>query len=293
MRETSMKIIVLGAAGMLGHLVGLFLREKYGARVVLSGRAKSGAALIDDGLRVLDLTDANAVKDMIAEHRPCVIVNCAAVNDGSRGAEELEAINTHLPLMIASILDEKKDGSRLIHISTDGVFRGDRGGYGENDQPDADDPYGKSKQAGEVTHNPHLTVRTSIIGPDPFKPRGLFNWCMSQSGEVKGYSRVFWNGVTTLELARFIDFAIKNNIIGLCHLSSSRISKYDLLVMIKEAFVKDIVIKRDESQIFDRSLISDRKDFSYQVPAMQGMMEELKAWMSKHLDVYKNVISSR
>jgi dTDP-4-dehydrorhamnose reductase len=282
-----MKIIVLGAAGMLGHVAGIFLKEKYGARVVLSARAKSGAALIDQGLSVIDLTDTKSVHAMIAQHRPCIVVNCAAVNDAGKGFEELDKINTRLPLAIASLLDEKKDGSRLIHISTDGVFRGDRGRYSEEDNPDADDLYGKSKRGGEVTRLPHLTIRTSIIGPDPFKSRGLMNWFMSQERDAKGFTKVFWSGVTTLELAKFIDFAINENISGLYHLCSQRISKHDLLTIIKDVFAKGVVIRRDEAVVSDRSLISKRTDISYKILGLRQMVDQLKAWMTEHSDVYK------
>jgi dTDP-4-dehydrorhamnose reductase len=192
-----------------------------------------------------------------------------------------------LPLAIASLLDEKKDGSRLIHISTDGVFRGDRGCYSEEDSPDADDLYGKSKRAGEVARLPHLTIRTSIIGPDPFKSRGLMNWFMSQEKDVKGFTKVFWSGVTTLELAKLIDFAIKENISGLYHFCSQRISKYNLLAIIKDVFARDVVIRRDEELALDRSLISKRRDITYNVSDLRPMIDQLKAWMAEHSSVYE------
>ena len=281
-----MKIIVLGVGGMLGHLAGIFLKEKYGARVVLSARAKSGVALIDQGLSVVDLADAESVQAMLAQHRPCIVVNCAAVNDAGQGFEALDKINTRLPQMLASMLDENKDGSRLIHISTDGVFRGDRGRYSEEDSPDADDLYGKSKRGGEVTSMPHLTIRTSIIGPDPFKSRGLMNWFMSQEKDTKGFTKVFWSGVTTLEMAKFIDFAINENISGLYHLCSQRISKHDLLTIIKDVFVRDVVIKQDEALVLDRSLISKRTDIGYKVLGLRQLIDQLKAWMSEHSALY-------
>jgi dTDP-4-dehydrorhamnose reductase len=226
----SMKIIVLGSAGMLGHVVGIFLTEKYGQRVVLSARAKSGIALIDQGLSLIDLADYRAVEIMIAQHRPCVVVNCAAVNDAGKGFEELDKINTRLPLAIASLLDEKKDGSRLIHISTDGVFRGDRGHYSEEDSPDADDLYGKSKRAGEVTRSPHLTIRTSIIGPDPLRSRGLMSWFMSQDREVKGYfgagsQRSSWQNSLILPSMRIFQGCIIFVLIGFPNMMYLRSSK--------------------------------------------------------------------
>jgi dTDP-4-dehydrorhamnose reductase len=284
---SDMKIVVLGATGMLGHLAAGFLKEKYRSGVVLCARRKTAAAWINESLYELDLGDIQALSALITFLRPCIVVNCAAVNDVNKGADELDWINTRLPLRIATQLDEINDGSRLIHISTDGVFSGSRGQYNEDDTPDAQDLYGKSKLAGEVIHAPHLTVRTSIIGPDPFKPHGLMNWFFSQTGAVKGFTRVFWSGVTTLELVRFIDYAIEGGVSGLIHLTSGKISKYELLVLMKNVFEKHIDIQKEESVASDRSLISKRSDVAYRVPPLQEMLGQLKSRMARYPQLYK------
>lgn len=285
-KMTSMRIIVLGAAGMLGHVAAKFFKEKYGAQVIGCLRSKTGAAWLDEDAFEIDLADPKAVEDLIARHRPCTVINCAAVNDASKGFEQLDSINTRLPRMIAALLDNINDGSKLIHISTDGVFSGSRGQYSENDSPDAQDLYGKSKLAGEVTHPPHLTIRTSIIGPDPFKSRGLMNWFLSQTGAVKGFTHVFWSGVTTLELVRFIDHAIERNISGLIHLASGKISKYEILVLLKSVFEKEIDIQKEESVTSDRSLISTRSEVAYRVPPLREMLGQLKSRMARYPQLY-------
>ena len=282
-----MKILVLGAGGMLGHMVGCFLKEKYGSRVVLAARRQTGYPFLDDGLELIDLCDHTRLRELIARHRPCTVINCAAINDPQKGEGFMLAVNSQLPLEIASFLDTAKDGSRLIHISTDGVFHGDRGSYNEGDVPDAQDAYGQSKMAGEVTRSPHLTVRTSIIGPDPLNARGLMHWFFSQRGVVHGFTRVFWNGVTTLELAKFIDLAVERGITGLYHLCSQRISKYELLITLKDVFNKDVIVHQDGHLSVDHSLVSKRSEVDYKVPNIDRMVNELKIWMLEHPKVYQ------
>lgn len=288
-----MKILILGAGGMLGHLTGCYLKEKFASRVVVAARKPTGLSVIDDGLEVLDLCDQAKLRDLITRHRPCVVVNCAAVNDPKKGDEMMRAVNSRLPQEVAKILDEVKDTSRLIHISTDGVFQGQRGQYSEMDAPDADDIYGKSKRLGEVVHSPHLTVRTSIIGPDPINARGLLSWYLSQTRDVQGFTRVFWSGVTTLELAQFIEFACERDISGMYHLCSQRISKYDLLKTIKEVFKKGAVIHQDGHLSVDLSLVSSRSEVDYKVADIKHMLAQLKTWMSEHPNIYQaNVFRS-
>lgn len=282
-----MTILILGAGGMLGHLTGCYFKEKHGSRVVLAARKPTGHSVIDEGLELLDLCDQAKLRDLITRHRPCVVVNCAAVNDPQKGEQLLRAVNSRLPQEVANILDEVRDASRLIHISTDGVFQGQRGQYSEVDAPDADDIYGKSKRSGEVVHSPHLTVRTSIIGPDPINARGLMSWYLSQTRDVQGFTRVFWSGVTTLELARFIDFACEREISGVYHLCSQRISKYDLLKTIKEIFNKGPAIHPDGHLSVDLSLISSRREVNYKVGDIKRMLTQLKNWMSEHPNIYQ------
>ena len=133
-------------------------------------------------------------------------------------------------------------GAKLIHISTDCVFSGRQGMYADNDFRDADDIYGRSKALGEIFSDKDLTIRTSIIGPELKRyGEGLFHWFMSQRERVNGYTKVFWSGVTTLELAKAIEYSLDNDVTGLFQLSNGvRISKYDLLVLFNEIFKRKL-----------------------------------------------------
>jgi dTDP-4-dehydrorhamnose reductase len=112
---------------------------------------------------------------------------------------------------------------------------------------------------------------------------GLFLWFMNQSGEIKGYEKVLWNGVTTLELAKAIEKMIQHHVTGLYHLGSSKkVSKYELLTLIQDIFQKnDVKIVRDQEIVLDRTIRSTRKDFEYIVPSYEEMLISLREWMKK------------
>jgi len=129
--------------------------------------------------------------------------------------------------------------------------------YTESDISDAEDMYGRSKHFGEVT----LTLRTSIIGRELRTSSGLVEWFLSQKGkQVHGYTRAIYSGFTTLALARIIADILehKTDMSGLYHVSSERISKYDLLVLAREVFDVPIEIQPDAEAELDRSLDSSR-----------------------------------
>src|SRR5690606_24943808 len=112
-------------------------------------------------------------------------------------------------------------GSKLIHISTDCVFSGNRGAYTEDDFCDANDTYGRSKALGELNNDRDLTIRTSIIGPElKTNGEGLLHWFLNQSTPVNGFTEAYWGGVTTLELAKAIKTALMSDLKGIVNLTN-------------------------------------------------------------------------
>ena len=176
----------------------------------------------------------------------------------------------------------------MIHISTDCVFSGKIGGYGENAFMDGDDNYARTKALGEVINDKDLTIRTSIIGPELKENSDwIMDWFFKQNGEIKGYTKAYWSGVTTLELAKATDQMIKQNITGLFQLCpEKKISKFSLLKLIKEIWGKKIEVMPFENYKIDKSLICTRTDFNFQIPAYEKMLLELKHWMDEHSSYY-------
>jgi dTDP-4-dehydrorhamnose reductase len=238
---------------------------------------------------LLDVTKSTLLADYLFHEQPDVIINCIGVLIKGSKADPGNAIyiNSYLPHFLSN--EVKKYGSKLIHVSTDCVFTGDKGWYSELDVPDATDTYGRSKALGELVNDRDLTLRTSIVGPElKENGEGLFDWFMKSKGEVKGYSNVYWGGVTTLALAKVMEQCIDENISGLQHVTNgTRISKYDLLDCFKYIWNKtDVEILPDGKEKKDSSLITTRMAPLYFGFSYQQMLEDLHYWMMEHSDLY-------
>ena len=279
------KIMILGSAGMLGHMVYHYLNETNNFLIVDT----SFPLKANDKSFLLDVTSKLEVESYIRREKPDIVINCVGILIKASQTDPSNAIylNSYFPHQLSKLLREI--GGKLIHISTDCVFTGKKGDYKENDFRDADDTYGRSKALGEVFNDHDLTLRTSIIGPDLNENgEGLFQWFMKQSGEINGFMQTFWGGVTTLELAKAIEAAINLEITGLVHITNgTKISKYDLISLFKEVWkVERITINPIEGKHADKSLICSRSDFQYLVPSYKEMLKSQHKFMLAHLDLY-------
>jgi len=279
------RVFVLGASGMVGHLLAMRLREFPDAFEVVTAARNNTYGNPNIALDATHFNDLSSALDVI---KPDVCINAIGVLN--RAADELEIsqkLNTQLPLFLSDM--GRKQGFRLIHISTDCVFSGSRGGYIETDRPDATDNYGLTKIGGEGIDPKHLVIRTSVIGPE-IRPQaiGLFHWFTNQTGEVSGYQNVIWSGVTTLALADAIMDAINNKTSGLVHLvNNDTISKLALITLIDQHFPsrKRRVIP-NPIPFSNKSLISTRKDSTFKVPSYEQMLADLRKWMELHPEDY-------
>jgi dTDP-4-dehydrorhamnose reductase len=216
----------------------------------------------------------------LAAVQPELVINCIGLIKQTPLADDpLSAIrlNAMLPHQLALVCQAA--GIRLIHISTDCVFSGKKGHYSEDDPSDAQDSYGRTKFLGEVSYPHTVTLRTSIIGRELKSKLGLIEWFLSQEGEIDGYTRAIFSGVTTDELGRVIrDHVLPHpELSGVYHVSSEPISKYELLVLAKDAFAHPIRIRPFEKFVIDRSLDSARfrKVTGYEPPPWPTMMRQL------------------
>lgn len=273
-----MKILIIGGNGMAGHMIRNFLKQVRRDEIIYIHRTANAP----DGI-FLDCTKEEELKALILKEKPDVVINAAGILNKKAQEQIVESIkiNSLLPHQLVEWLDECN--GRLIHISTDCVFSGNKGAYKENDDKDSGSVYGQTKALGEVDRPGHLTIRTSIIGPELKQGIGLFQWLMTQEKQVYGYTRTMWNGVTTLELAQFISNTIDEPRDGLYHLTSEEpISKYTLLKQINEIFNKNLLILKDEEIKLDRTLINTRKDIRYNNKSIRRMLIELRVWMTCH-----------
>jgi len=261
-----MKVLVIGASGMIGSTVLRVLSEKSDWAVFGTVRDESVKRFfttsIGERLRAgVDVEHQDALVRILDQIRPDVVVNCAGLTKHKPEAKDPLVsipINTLMPHRLAGLC--KLLGARLIHISTDCVFSGEKGGYVENDFADARDVYGKSKALGEV-HYPHtITLRTSTIGHELLSKYGLLDWFLSQDGWCKGYTRAVFSGLPTVVFAQVVrDVVIPHTeLSGLYHVAAKPIAKFDLLKLIADVYGKTIDIVPDDKLVIDRSLDARR-----------------------------------
>lgn len=278
------KILLFGATGMAGHITYSYLRStgKYNITNVVFRTP------LNENSIVVDVTNRDAVAEIVHIEQPEVIINCIGVliKGSKEHPDNAILINAYFPHLLKKLADEVD--AKLVHISTDCVFSGKKGYYTEEDFRDADDVYGRSKALGEVINDKDLTIRTSIIGPELKRNgEGLFHWFMNQHGQINGFKTAIWGGVTTLELAKAIDAALLQNETGLVQLSNGvGISKYDLLGLFKEIWNKlDIDIMPYDGNGIDKSIAKSER-FDYDVPSYKQMLIEQAAWMESHKALY-------
>jgi dTDP-4-dehydrorhamnose reductase len=260
-----MRILVLGASGMIGSAAIRILAEKTGWEVFGTVRSENLKHfflphITERIVAGIDVNDHDCLIDIMGRIRPDVTINCVGLTKHkAAGNEPLAAIplNSLLPHRLASLCAIA--GARLIHVSTDCVFSGEKGNYTEIDPPDATDIYAKSKSLGEVLYPHTITLRTSTIGHELQSAHGLLDWFLSQQ-QCKGFSRAIFSGLPSVVFAQIIrDVVIpRSDLFGLYHVAGRAITKYDLLRLVAEVYGKPIEIVRDDQFIIDRSLNADQ-----------------------------------
>ena len=257
-----MKILVLGATGMIGSAIYKILHAKpflktYGGVRDPEDKKFFRVPLQQNLIYYGDLTDENSIPVILDSANPEVVINCAGLTKHKKDADNPEIampINAAMPHQFASACNDRN--IRFIHISSDCVFSGTKGGYVESDTPDALDAYGRSKAIGEVIKGNALTLRTSTIGHELCSSYGLLEWFLSQDTKCLGFSRAIFSGLPSVIFAEVIkDFVLPNpNLRGLYHVSADPISKYELLGLIAKIYGKKIEINQDREFTIDRSL---------------------------------------
>lgn len=293
-----MKILILGGHGMLGHRLWINLRRVHEVWITVrqtSSPFPDRPEFPSQYVRLdVDASNFDQVTRAMASIQPDLVINCIGLikQMGHFARDPIMSIslNALLPHRISLICRAAK--IRMIHISTDCVFSGKKGNYLESDESDAEDLYGRSKFLGEVTYPPHsITLRTSIVGRELKTRLGLIEWFLSQKDgdTIRGYKHAIFSGFTTDELSRIIlnEVIPSPELIGLYHVSSDPINKYDLLQIVNRAFERKINILPDEDFFMDRSLDSTRfrQATGYQPPSWIEMIEE----MAKETHFYSQI----
>jgi dTDP-4-dehydrorhamnose reductase len=256
-----LKILVLGATGMMGHVMLRYFAQNPGYSIAGMARSARGVQLLPEALRgqlvCASTIESDSLLQLFDRVRPEVVVNCIGVVKQVPEADDPLAVipvNSLLPHRLLGVC--KLTGARLIHFSTDCVFSGAKGMYRENDGADATDLYGRSKLLGELNDPQAVTLRVSIIGPELDGAQGLLGWFLAQRGRAKGFTRAVFSGLTTVELARVLqDFVLpRPELHGVMHVAAEPITKYELLRLIAGVYGLAIEIEPDDKLAVDRSL---------------------------------------
>jgi dTDP-4-dehydrorhamnose reductase len=235
--------------------------EVWGTARSASTKRHFTPALAERIIAGVDVEHFDTLAALFAKLRPEIVINCIGlVKQLAEADDPLLAlpINSLLPHRLARLVD--LTGARLVHVSTDCVFTGNKGNYRETDSPDAEDLYGRSKLLGEVSYPHTITLRTSIIGHELNSTYSLIGWFLSQQGKIKGYKRAIFSGLPTVELSRLVRDVVlpRPELSGLYHVAAAPISKHDLLKLVAEIYGKNIEIEPDEAVVIDHSLNAER-----------------------------------
>lgn len=279
-----MKFLVLGATGMAGHTISIYLHEQ-GHDVTTFSKNPFPFCKNING----NAMDEEFMISILKEEEYDVVINCIGVLNQDCDKEPSRAVylNSYLPHLIADTLRNTK--TKFIHMSTDCVFSGKMGSYSENSLRDGETFYDRTKALGEVEDNKNLTFRNSIIGPDMKENGiGLFNWFMKQNGNINGYSKAIWTGVTTLTLAKAMERAAIEDLIGIYNLvNNESINKFDLIGLFNKYMRNEQNnIKPSDAVNLNKSLVNNRQDFSFKVPSYEQMIIEMKEWINNHKELY-------
>ena len=279
------RFLVLGASGMAGHTISIYLKE-HGHRV--AGFSRKGVPFLKEQV-IGDVRDERLLAEAIGEGEFDVVVNCVGVLNqfAERDPEGAAYFNGKLPHVLACICEGTH--ARVFHMSTDCVFAGNTGPYTEESVPDGETVYDRTKAAGELNDGRNLTFRCSIVGPD-MHPNGigLLNWFMGQESPVKGYAGAVWTGLTTLELAKAMERAAFEGAYGLVNMvPPESINKYNLLQLFnRELRGGEVEIVPDDSVQLDKTLVRTNFGCSFRPKGYAEQVAEMAEWIRAHAELY-------
>lgn len=269
-----MKVLVIGANGMAGHVITKFLKLQ-GHSVTTLARSNADIAVdIENVAEIQKTFETIPVFDFV--------INCIGllVKDSNDRPDRAALINGWFPHYLEQVF--ANSNTRVVHLSTDCVFDGKKGDYVETDTHTETNSYGKSKSLGEINNSKDITFRMSIIGPEiKSTGTGLFQWIASNpQQELQGWDNAWWNGITTLELAKCINrFMQDPKITGVYHLvnNKNKINKYDLLCKINEVYAfNKTIIRTQGPKPVNKILIDTRNEFNFDIVDYDTMINEMK-----------------
>jgi dTDP-4-dehydrorhamnose reductase len=283
-----MKVVVLGASGMLGSAMIRVLSENNNLKVFGSIRSQKVKNLFSPNIsnRLVQCDDVTNYSDLVNvfnKVQPNVVINCISLSKTLLSKPDpllMIPIYALLPHQLAKLCSASD--ARLIHMSTDGIFSGSKGNYVEGDPLDVQDFYGVTKFIGEVQYPHSISIRTSIIGHELQGCSGLLSWFLSQQKSCKCFSNAIFSGLPSVVLAQIVrDVVIpRPDLFGIYHIASNPISKCNLLRLIADVYGKEIEILPDKKISINRSLSAERFRIAtgYTPPDWQSLVKLMHSY---------------
>ena len=275
-----MNVLILGSTGILGNTLNIFLKKKK-INLFSISRKKTN----NNNLYLKDFKNFKKLEKIIKTINPDYIVNCLGIthyHKSYKNKKETEIINSLLPIYLSKFCLRKK--IYLIHISTDCVYSGTTGNYSEKSRKKPKNIYAKTKSNGEIKNLYTSTIRTSFIGPEIKSNNQLLSWFLNQKNEINGFNKVFFSGLTSLELSNIIyTYFLKKKFLynKILNIGGPKISKYNLLKLISKIFKINININKYPFIKIDRSLNSNKfiSISGYKKKTWVSMVKKLKKFM--------------
>ncbi len=254
-----MKILVTGGTGLLGWwVVDTFCTRGY--EVVATYHEKQPVTTECGRERWvrIDLEDSKNINEVLIREKPDIIIHCAAYTDVDGceiNREKAFNVNYLATLTIAKLLSKKEElkNVKMIYISTDYVFKGDRGNYTELDLPYPINYYGITKLLGELSiqhllkDNQYCIVRVS--GLYGYSPTGKKNFGiialekLLKGEEVKAFYDQYLSPTYVKYLSQALYKVVEKDFSGILHIAGERMSRYEFALRLAEVLKvsKDLV----------------------------------------------------
>jgi dTDP-4-dehydrorhamnose reductase len=237
-----MRVLVTGASGLLGLNLALEAARRHTVFGVVHRHPLQTEAF---AVIEADLLEPGAIQRTLEQARPDWVIHCAALAnvDACEGDPDLaRRLNAELPGKLAAAAT--RGGARLLHVSTDAVFDGQRGGYTEGDPPNPLSVYARTKLAGEraaaEAYPEAIIARVNLFGWSPSGRRGLAEWFLNNlwaGREMLGFTDVFFCPLLATDLADLMLSMLAAKLKGLYHVvSATCLSKYDFGVALARQF---------------------------------------------------------
>jgi len=230
------KVLVIGAGGNLGFCLARFLSAKYTVYPTVHDYYPEGL----DAER-LDITNRNAVENMVDRVKPDAVVNLSALADANvceKKPDEARLINVDGAQNIARAC-EKTGNVYLVHYSTDLVFDGTGGPYSEDDAVNPVNVYGTTKAESESavisSHENSAILRTAIVfGKGSGKRPNFFEFLINQAQSGHG-AKIFMDEYRSFlyvdDSANAVAELISSGLTGVFHAGGSeRLSRYEFVM---------------------------------------------------------------